>query len=67
MPYEYRKEGKKHCVGKPGGETLKCYDTKREALDYLAALEINVEDASYDLPLLALLLTQVREGKIKGK
>ncbi len=46
MPYSIRN----NCVYKQGDDKpLKCYDNKQDALDYLRALEANVEDANKEL------------------
>lgn len=46
MPYEIRRLNGRHCVAKQGeADTMKCYDTKAEALKYLRALYANVPDA----------------------
>lgn len=46
MPYEIRKDGDKHCVGKVGDDKpMKCYDDPGDAEKYLGALNANVEDS----------------------
>lgn len=46
MPYRISEQAGRYCVIKEGDDSpLKCYDTRGEAQDYLAALEANVADA----------------------
>jgi len=45
-PYHVIRRGSRYCVERSDtGERMKCYATKKEALDYFRALEANVEDA----------------------
>ena len=46
MPYHIVKKDGKFCVAKKSGQIMHCYDNKKAALKYLAALVINVEDAT---------------------
>lgn len=46
MPYSITERDNQFCVVKTDtGEELKCYASKQDALDYLGALEANVDDA----------------------
>lgn len=54
MPYSIEKQGDQHCVyNTETGETVPggCHDSKQDAVDHLAALESNVEDAGRTLKI----------------
>lgn len=45
MPYEVRERDGKHCVAKKGGDIMKCYPKRDDAIRYMRALYANVPDA----------------------
>jgi hypothetical protein len=45
MPWKIVKQGKRHCVVKADGKTVKCHDSEAQAQAHMKALYANVPDA----------------------
>lgn len=67
MPYTVRKNGSRYCVYKvSGGDTLGCHDTKKEAVDQIAAIESNEKSSITPALARALNLEDYRSAKVNG-
>jgi hypothetical protein len=64
MPYEIVNENGKHCVKKKDGEVMKCYDSPKDAQDYLKALYANVRTS--EVPTFSMSITKASYDKFNS-
>jgi hypothetical protein len=47
MPWSIIQKDGRYCIVKEGGEVKKCYDKRKDALQYLKALYVNTKDEEW--------------------